>query len=121
MQAVLLVGAGSFIGGVMRYLLSQAVQTKLNVIFPYGTFIVNVIGCFVIGAVIALADKQSMNNDWKLFVATGICGGFTTFSAFSNETIVLLKDGHAGVAFTYVAASLLVGLSATYLGYLLVK
>ncbi|MBK7147733.1 MAG: fluoride efflux transporter CrcB [Bacteroidetes bacterium] len=119
MQTLMMIGAGSFIGGVMRYLLSQAMQTKMNVVFPYGTFTVNVIGCFAIGAVIALADRQSMSNDWKLFLATGICGGFTTFSAFSMETLSLLRGGQVSVALLYVAGSVLLGLAATWAGYAL--
>jgi CrcB protein len=67
MQTWIMIGAGSFIGGGLRYFLSQVVQSKMLSVFPYGTFAVNVIGCFVIGAVISLADKQSMSNDWKLF------------------------------------------------------
>ncbi len=121
MQTLMMIGAGSFIGGMMRYLLSQALQSKMNAAFPYGTFAVNFIGCFVIGAVISLADKQSMSNDWKLFLATGICGGFTTFSAFSIETLSLLRSGQVSMALLYIASSVLLGLAASWAGYALAQ
>lgn len=121
MQTWIMIGAGSFIGGVLRYFLSQVVQSKMLSVFPYGTFAVNVIGCFVIGAVISLADKQSMSNDWKLFLATGICGGFTTFSAFSMETLALLRGGQVSIALLYIAGSVLLGLAATWAGYALAQ
>jgi CrcB protein len=82
---------------------------------------VNIIGCFFIGIVIGFFDKGMVSNEWKLFLATGVLGGFTTFSAFSAETFTLFREGHFAYALIYVFASVLVGLAATYVGYLLVK
>lgn len=121
MKILLAIGVGSFIGGVLRYLLSQFIQTKAASIFPLGTLCVNIIGCFAIGVVFALADKGNISKDWQLFLATGVLGGFTTYSAFSNETFGLLRDGHLWYAFAYISASILLGLLATYLGYYIVK
>jgi CrcB protein len=121
MKLILIIGTGSFIGGVFRYLLSLLIQAKTASPFPLPTLTVNVIGCFLIGIVIGIFDKGQLSQEWKLFLATGVLGGFTTFSAFSNETIILFREGHAGNALLYVAASVILGLLATYCAYLLVK
>jgi CrcB protein len=121
MKILLAIGAGSFVGGIARYLLSQAVQARFFSTFPYGTLTVNVIGCFLIGIVYALTDRGNLGEEWRMFLATGILGGFTTFSAFSHETVALLRDGQAMNALAYVAVSVVAGLIATYLGISLVK
>jgi len=121
MKLILAIGAGSFIGGIFRYLLSLLIQAKATTNFPFATLTVNIIGCFFIGIVFGFFDKGQLSHEWKLFLATGILGGFTTFSAFSNETFVLLREGHAGYALLYILASVLLGLVATYLAYLTVK
>jgi CrcB protein len=117
----LMIGTGGFIGSVCRYFLSQPLQGKLINGFPTGTLVVNIIGCFVIGIVFGLFEKGSINNDWRLFLATGICGGFTTFSAFSIETVALLRGGHTGYAFLYIGSSVILGLLATFVAYTLFK
>ena len=121
MKTIFLIGTGSFIGGIFRYLLSIFVQTKTTGHFPFGTLAVNLIGCFLIGIVFGIFDKGQISNDWKLFLATGVLGGFTTFSAFSNETFLLFREGAVTHALLYVMASVLLGLLMTYLAYLLVK
>lgn len=102
-------------------MLSQFVQTKHTTAFPLGTLAVNIIGCFLIGIVFGLADKGSMTQNWKLFLATGVLGGFTTFSAFSNEAIMLLRDGNFTYATTYIFSSVALGLLATMAGILICK
>ena len=121
MKLILIIGTGSFIGGAFRYLLSLLIQAKTTSLFPLSTLIVNIIGCFFIGIVIGIFDKGQMSHEWKMFLATGILGGFTTFSAFSNETLVLFREGCAGYATLYVLASVILGLLATGVAYLLVK
>jgi CrcB protein len=121
MKTVFTIGIGSFIGGVLRYLLSQSVQAKFVSAFPFGTLTVNIIGCFFIGLVFGLADRGNLAQDWKLFLATGLLGGFTTFSAFSNETIGLIRGGQLGYATAYIAASVLIGLLATFIGISIIK
>jgi fluoride exporter len=116
MKIILAIGSGGFIGAVLRYLLSQIIQTKQTSAFPLGTLVVNILGCFLIGIVFGLADKGSITQNWKLFLATGFLGGFTTFSAFSYETVSLLRDGQFGYAMTYVISSVVVGLLATFAG-----
>jgi len=121
MKLILAIGAGSFVGGVLRYLLSLLIHAKTTTNFPLGTLTVNIIGCFFIGIVIGFFDKGMVSHEWKLFLATGVLGGFTTFSAFSIETFTLFREGNAGYALLYIFASVLVGLLATYIGYLMVK
>jgi CrcB protein len=121
MKLILAIGAGSFVGGVCRYLLSLLIQSKTASIFPLGTLAVNLIGCFFIGIVFGIFDKGQMSHEWKLFLATGILGGFTTFSAFSIETFTLFREGHTGHALLFILASVLVGLLATYIGNMIMK
>jgi CrcB protein len=117
MKLILFVGVGSFVGGALRYLISQFVQTRFLATFPYGTLSVNILGCLMIGLVFAVSERTNLAPEWRLFLATGICGGFTTFSAFSSETFSLLRDGQVWYASAYVLASVLLGLLATFIGY----
>lgn len=121
MKMLLIVGLGSFIGGILRYGLSVVIHDRIHLVFPLGTFLANIIGCFVIGVLFALSERTAIAFEWRLFFATGICGGFTTFSAFSLETLVLLRDGQVGFASAYVIASLLFGVLTTFLGYSLFR
>lgn len=121
MRILLLIGTGSFIGGVLRYSLSQFIQTKFLSAFPFGTLGVNILGCFAIGLVFALSERTNMSPEMRLFLATGICGGFTTFSAFSNETFSLMRDGQLFYASAYITSSVLFGIFATFIGYSILK
>lgn len=116
MKIILLIGAGSFLGGVARHLLGQWIQGRVATTLPCGTLVVNVLGCLAIGLVLGWSLRHQPPVEWRLFLATGFCGGFTTFSTFSNETLALLREGHAAAATTYVVASLLLGLLATWVG-----
>ena len=116
MKILLLIGAGSFAGGIFRYLLSQYVQVKSFSTFPFGTLTVNILGCFFIGIVFGLAGKGNISHEMKLFFATGLLGGFTTFSAFSNETFTMFRDGQFWFATAYIFLSVFVGLAATFMG-----
>ncbi len=117
MKIVLLVGAGSFIGGAARYWISHWMHQRFPSSFPLGTFTINMIGCLAIGIILGFAEKGNISSDWKFFLAAGLCGGFTTFSAFSWEILTLMKQGQALQAFLYIGASVIVGLLATFLGW----
>ncbi len=121
MRTLLFVGVGGFIGSVFRYLIGLGFS-RWPSLFPYGTLVVNVAGCFLIGIIYALADKGSLSNtDWKLFLTAGLCGGFTTFSAFSYEAVTLIKQGnYLNVGF-YVTASVALGVLATFLGISIIR
>lgn len=121
MKIILAVGLGSFIGGISRYLISLFIQNKFLSTFPYGTMFVNILGCFLIGAIYALSDKGNVSPVWRMFLATGIMGGFTTFSSFSNETVSMLREAEYVPAFSYVAFSVVIGLAATIAGISLIK
>ena len=121
MIKLLLIGTGGFLGSVLRYLVSGSVQAaSQSVAFPYGTLAVNVIGCFFIGFLSELAESRSLfSPDTRAFLVVGILGGFTTFSAFGNETMSLLRDGERTLAMMNVGAQLLFGIGAVWLGYTL--
>ncbi|GIV32978.1 MAG: putative fluoride ion transporter CrcB [Chitinophagales bacterium] len=121
MRLLLIIGAGSFMGGIFRFLLSRCIQEKIFTSFPLGTLSVNIIGCFLIGCVFGLSEKSDLSQEWRLFMVTGLCGGFTTFSAFSQETLSLLRDGQYAYAGIYVGASLLLGLISTLAGIYTLK
>lgn len=115
-KTILFIGMGSFAGGVLRFLLSQTIQSRVEGGFPFGTLIVNIAGCLLIGIVFGLYERGIVSDQARLFLATGILGGFTTFSAFSNETVALLRTGQVMLALVYVSASIVAGLTATYIG-----
>ncbi len=121
MKIILAIGTGSFIGGVLRYLLSQMVQTKFLTTFPFGTLTVNIIGCFLIGLVFGLTDRDNLTQEWRLFLATGLLGGFTTFSAFSIESLSMFRDGQFFYATAYISSSVVVGIIATFIGFAIIK
>ncbi|MFA5850232.1 MAG: fluoride efflux transporter CrcB [Bacteroidales bacterium] len=122
MRLLFIIGAGGFIGSVLRYLTSRLFQQLMVSSFPYGTLAVNIIGCFVLGVVYALAEKNAIVSDeMRLFLTVGICGGFTTFSTFANENMSFLRDGEFFQFALYASVSLLLGLIALYFGNLTVK
>lgn len=121
MQQFFIVGVGSFLGGGLRYLFSVFFNQKVNPDFPYATLSVNLLGCLLIGVFYGLFEKSVINNDWRLFLTTGLCGGFTTFSAFSNESLELFKQGNIMSMLMYILISIIVGIALTYAGYLITK
>lgn len=118
----LLVGCGGLVGSILRYWLSGAIAHVTKGDFPFGTLVVNVVGCFAIGFFLALGyERFAWRPEIRLFVAVGILGGFTTFSTFSYETISLFRDSSYLPALANAAASLLGCLVATFLGIALAR
>ncbi len=115
-KILLLVGTGSFIGGILRYICSLPGYEKDPGGFPWWTLGVNILGCLLMGLLFGFAERWNLPKEWKLFFAAGLLGGFTTFSAFSYETVTLLNNGHYAYAVSYVLSSVLLGLLATVLG-----
>jgi fluoride exporter len=117
LKQVLLVGLGGGIGSIARFLCQKYIYEWHPHTFPFGTLIVNVAGCFIIGLIFGLGEKsQVLSAEWRLLLATGFCGGFTTFSTFAAENIGLLKNGQFLWFALYTAGSVIVGILATWIG-----
>lgn len=123
MMKFLLVGAGGFIGSVLRYALGGFVQQSAkNAKFPIGTLAVNLIGCFVIGLLSQLAEARGLFSlETRALLFTGLLGGFTTYSAFGNESFSMLRDGETTLAFLNIASHIILGLGAVWLGRVVVS
>lgn len=118
----ILVSAGAAVGGAFRYGISNYIQRHISVIFPYGTLVINVIGSFILGiTMFYLNEKELIGSEFRLFLAVGFCGGFTTFSAFSYETINLFRDAEFGLAIFNVFLNVILCLIGIYLAYLISK
>ena len=121
-KTIFIVGTGGFIGSVARYLKQICVEKIFYSTFPLGTFVANMLGCFIIGIVFAVAEKGNlMNPEWRIFLAVGFCGGFTTFSSFAYNNFSFLKDHTFWPFFLNVGLSVVLGVLAVYLGVLLVR
>ena len=122
MTNVLLVAVGGALGSVLRYLAALAGARFLGPNWPYGTFFVNITGSFLMGVAIELiARRFNASNELRLFVATGILGGYTTFSSFSLDASALFERGGLTDALTYVLTSVLLGILALFAGLALVR
>jgi CrcB protein len=121
-MAYLLVFLGGGLGAALRHGVNVGTARWLGTGFPFGTLTVNVLGSLVLGLLIAyLAFKGDASQHWRLFIATGVLGGFTTFSAFSLDVALLYERGAVGLAFGYVAVSVVVSVAALFAGLLLVR
>ena len=118
---IAVVGTGSFIGGAARYLVSL-VMKGISKGFPWATLTVNVLGSFLIGLLWGYFSRgASEGSSWALFLTVGVCGGFTTFSTFSKEALMMLQSGNIWGFATYVAVSIIAGVALVALGYYLVR
>ena len=121
LKTLLAVGAGSFMGGAARYLVSLAMK-GVSKGFPWATLVVNLVGCFLIGLLWGVFGKNGTEgSNWALFLTVGLCGGFTTFSTFSKEALVMLQSGNIWGFAGYVAISIVAGITLVALGYFLVR
>ena len=122
MRPLLFVGIGGGLGSILRYLLQVFAGRHIPIAFPMGTFLVNFSGCFLIGIFYSLASRYTgFNPEWRLFLITGICGGFTTFSTFSYDGLMLLKQGSYLYFLLYIIGSVVLGLVATLAGVTIFK
>ncbi len=113
------IGTGGFIGSILRYLVSgYAQQLSKSIQFPFGTLAVNILGCALVGFLAELADQRGViTGETRAFLIVGLLGGFTTFSAFGNETMNLLRDGELWLACGNIIGHTVLGLGAVWLGY----
>ena len=122
MKTVLIVFIGSGIGGVSRYAVQHWVAGGSPSIFPLGTFVVNLAGCFLIGLFYALGEKGNvLTPEWRIALTTGFCGGFTTFSTFAFENMNLLRAGDYVYFSLYIFLSVSVGIAGVFLGIACMK
>ena len=118
MKQLILVFIGGGLGSALRYLVGKQF-TFDSLQFPWATFIVNLMGSFIIGTVFGyILVKHKLSNELFIFLVAGFCGGFTTFSAFANESLSLLKAGQTQLFFSYILSSILAGLFCVWLGYI---
>jgi len=122
LKTLFIIGSGSFLGGIARYLTSRVVQNSFASAFPYGTMAVNLLGCLLIGLIFGISERTNMISDeWRIFLTVGFCGGFTTFSTFANENMTLLRDGNFFYFALYTGLSVFLGLVAVFFGNALTK
>jgi len=116
MKSFLLVFLGGGLGSGLRYLVTVTMN-QYSKVLPFGTFTVNILGCLLIGMILGYAQKENtLTSNQILLLATGFCGGFTTFSAFANENLELIKNGEIFNFSFYTIGSVLIGILAVYIG-----
>ena len=119
MKSFLLVFLGGGLGSGLRYLVTITIN-QYSKVLPFGTFIVNMLGCLLIGLILGYAQKENtLTSNQTLLLATGFCGGFTTFSAFANENLELIKNGELFNFSFYTIGSVLIGILAVFIGFYL--
>ena len=119
MKSFLLVFLGGGLGSALRYLVASAMN-QYSKVLPFGTFTVNIIGCLLIGMILGYAQRENtLTSNQTLLLATGFCGGFTTFSAFANENLELIKNGEIFNFSVYTICSIFVGVLAVFIGFYL--
>ena len=121
MKSFLLVFFGGGLGSGLRYLVSIAMN-QYSKVLPFGTFTVNILGCLLIGLILGYAQKENtLTSNQTILLASGFCGGFTTFSAFANENLELIKNGEILNFSVYTIGSVLVGILAVFIAYYVIS
>ena len=116
LRNIILVAAGGAVGSALRFILSWAVDRYWHQAFPLATFIVNILGCFAIGVLITKLEQYQVHATLRPLLITGLCGGFTTFSAFSAENLALLQQHQPIMLIAYITASVILGVLAVWAG-----
>ena len=116
---VVIIALGGALGAVSRFLLGNAVSRAIGSALPYGTFVINALGCFAMGLLMTIiVDREMIPAAWRLFLCVGFLGGFTTFSSFGYEALMLLTEGRMLAALAYAGGSVVLGLVAAAAGVL---
>ena len=114
MLKYLIVGVGGFLGAVARYIVATYIGSRYGVRFPYGTFVINMSGCFLIGFIVTLLARTTASQYWRYFIPIGFIGAYTTFSTFEYETLRAVQDGQFTTGLLNVAFSVVVGFVAVW-------
>ncbi len=121
-RSIFFAGLGGFIGTALRFSLSRFIQESSHSLFPWPTLIINITGCLLIGIIMGISEKGDfLSADLRLFLTVGICGGFTTFSSFSNDSFLLLRDKEWLLFSLYASFSFFFCILAVYLGRIISK
>ena len=121
-KSVLIAGLGGFIGTAFRFLVSRYIQITYLSVFPWGTFLVNILWSLLIGLFFGISEKGNfMSPEWRIFLTVGLCGGFTTFSSLSNDAFLLLQNKDWFRFAVYPTISFFLGLTAVFLGRAIIK
>jgi CrcB protein len=121
-KSLLIAGLGGFLGSGARFLIARYIQFSYISVFPWGTFIVNILGSFLIGIFFGISEKGNfMSPEWRIFLTVGLCGGFTTFSSLSNDAFILLQNKEFFRFAIYSGLSFFLGLFAVFFGRLIIK
>jgi CrcB protein len=121
-EKVLIVGLGSFFGGGLRFLISQMIKKYIERPFPLATFVINLLGCLLIGMFYAIFEEENpISNNKLIFLTVGFCGGFTTFSTFIDESLTILRVSNMFKMSIYIGASIVGGMLMVYLGRFIIK
>ena len=116
---LLIIALGGALGAVSRFLLGNGLSRALGSALPYGTFVINIVGCFAMGLLMTIiVDREMIPAAWRLFLCVGFLGGFTTFSSFGYEALMLLTEGRMLAALAYAGGSVVLGLVAAGAGVL---
>ncbi|MFC2090230.1 fluoride efflux transporter CrcB [Bacteroidota bacterium] len=119
LKNILLIGSGGFLGSIARYFVSKLTLYVDFLSIPVGTLAVNVLGSFILGFLVGISDKSTLlSSDMRMLLMVGFCGGFTTFSTFSGENLMLMHNGQFLSVLLYTALSVVLGFAAVYFGYL---
>jgi fluoride exporter len=119
---LMLVATGGMLGSVARYVTAKSIDEKLSTGFPYGTLAVNIIGSFILGFLYAWVSRKTIDNEnIRLLIGTGFCGGFTTFSAFAFENVNFLQQKIISQSMLYILLTLVIGFLAVAAGMMLAK
>jgi len=120
-RSVIFVAIGGMLGAVARFAAVEAIAGLLPFTFPTGTFAVNIIGSFVMGAAVGVSERYMIQAEWRIFLTAGFCGGFTTMSSFAFENVTLLIDRYYGTFAVYSITTFVACLAAAFLGFVLTR
>ncbi len=116
MLKYLIVGVGGFVGAIARYMIGTYIGSRFGIRFPYGTFVINISGCFLVGFVVTLLARSTASQYWRYLIPIGFIGAYTTFSTFEYETLRAVQDGQITTGLLNVVLSVVVGFAAVWVG-----